>query len=38
MINGKIDLRSDTVTVPTEEMRKEMCIRDSTYTAILKYG
>jgi len=24
MINGKIDLRSDTVTVPTEEMRKAM--------------
>lgn len=25
MINGKIDLRSDTVTVPTEEMRQAMC-------------
>lgn len=24
MINGKIDLRSDTVTIPTEEMRKAM--------------
>jgi len=24
MINGKIDLRSDTVTVPTDEMRKAM--------------
>ena len=24
MINGKIDLRSDTVTVPTEKMRKVM--------------
>ncbi len=26
MINGKIDLRSDTVTVPTEEMRKAMAV------------
>ncbi len=25
MINGKIDLRSDTVTVPTEQMRQAMC-------------
>ncbi len=25
MINGKIDLRSDTVTVPTDEMRQAMC-------------
>lgn len=25
MINGKIDLRSDTVTVPTEQMRQVMC-------------
>ena len=25
MINGRIDLRSDTVTLPTEEMRKAMC-------------
>ena len=24
MINGKIDLRSDTVTVPTQEMRQAM--------------
>ncbi|MBR3993574.1 MAG: low specificity L-threonine aldolase, partial [Anaerotignum sp.] len=24
MINGTIDLRSDTVTVPTDEMRKAM--------------
>lgn len=24
MINGKIDLRSDTVTVPTEQMRQAM--------------
>ncbi len=25
MVNGKIDLRSDTVTVPTDAMRKAMC-------------
>ena len=28
MINGKIDFRSDTVTVPTEEMRKVMAVAE----------